>query len=149
MAKKVKEAAKAAAKAAPAAKEAKKVLTPEEKAAKKAARKEALKNRPAGQRPNSKQIDIIELENGGKVLNFAAPVRKHGSLITSVALNANGEVVSTSVVMIEGVSAKSKKGHGYLVDKMPGAGKASKAEEAEDEDANEADEDEAEEEDED
>ena len=118
MAKKVN---KEAAKAAPAAKEAAKKtkMTPEEKAAKRKARMEAIKNRPAVQRPNSKQIDVIELANGSKVLNFAAPVRKHGSLVTSVALNADGEVVSTSVVMVEGVSPKSKKGHGYLVDKIP------------------------------
>lgn len=133
MAKKVnKEAAKAAA---PAAKEAAKKakMTPEERAAKKKARMEALKNRPAGQRPNSKQIDVIELANGSKVLNFAAPVRRHGSLVTSVALNADGEVVSTSVVMVEGVSPKSKKGHGTLVDKVPGAGKKGKDDSEEEE----------------
>lgn len=32
-----------------------------EKEAKRKARMEAIKNRPAGQRPNSKQCDVIEL----------------------------------------------------------------------------------------
>lgn len=141
MAKKVN---KEVAKAAPAAKEAAKKtkMTPEEKAAKRKARMEALKNRPAVQRPNSKQIDVIELANGSKVLNFAAPVRKHGSLVTSVALNADGEVVSTSVVMVEGVSPKSKKGHGYLVDKTPGAGKKGKDDSEEEEEEEETEEEE-------
>ena len=46
------------------AKETKKAMSAEEKAAKKKARMEAIKNRPAGQRCNSKQIDVIETENG-------------------------------------------------------------------------------------
>ena len=114
-------------------KKAKKELTPEEKAAKKKARQEALKNRPAGQRPNSKQIDIIDLGNGSKVLNFAAPVRKHGSLITSVAVNSDGEVTSTSTTFIAGVSPKCKKGHGTLVPKVPGFGKHNQPEDQEEE----------------
>lgn len=111
------------------------------KAAKKAARREALKNRPAGQRPNSKQMDVIEVEGAGKVLNFASPVRKHGCLVTSVALNAAGEIVSTSVTMIEGVNIKTKKGHGFLKDGAPGFGKASKAKGQDGEDDEEEDED--------
>lgn len=116
-------------------KKAKKELTAEEKAAKKKARMEALKNRPAGQRPNSKQIDIIDLGNGSKVLNFASPVRKHGSLITSVAVNSDGEVTSTSITFIDGVSPKCKKGHGTLVPKVPGFGKNHQPEDTEEEDS--------------
>lgn len=123
------------AKAAPAALAAKgnkkKVLTAEEKAAKKKARQEALKNRPEGQRPNSKQIDIIDLGNGGKVLNFGSPVRKVGTLVTSVAIDADGNVVSTAVTLVAGVSPKVKKGHGYLVPKVPGMGKKAKGAQAE------------------
>jgi hypothetical protein len=105
----------------------KKELTAEEKKARREAMKERLKNRPEGQRPNSKQIDVITTEAGGKVINYAMPVRKLGSLITSVAYDAEGNVVSTSVVLVPGVSPKSKKGHGTLVPKVPGMGKAGKA----------------------
>lgn len=139
-----KEAAAPAAKGA--AKKTKKVLTAEEKAAKKKARMEALKNRPEGQRPNSKQIDIIDLGNGGKVLNFGSPVRKVGTLVTSVAVDADGNVVSTAVTLIAGVSPKVKKGHGTLVAKVPGMGKRGKgaaaAEEADEEEDDDEDEDE-------
>ena len=138
---------KPAAKAAPAApaKENKKKVTDAEKAARREARKEALKNRPEGQRPNSKQIDIIDLGNGGKVLNFGSPVRKVGTLVTSVALDADGNVVSTAVTLVAGVSPKVKKGHGSLVPKVPGMGKKAKgaaAEAAEDDDDEEDEEDE-------
>jgi len=136
--------AKKAAPAAPAAKKTK--MTAEEKAAKRKARMEALKNRPAGQRPNSKQVDIIDLGNGSKVLNFGAPVRKVGTLVTSVALDGEGNVVSTAVTLIPGVTVKSKKGHGTFKPGAPGMGKGSKAEEAEEE---EEEDDEEEEEDED
>lgn len=129
MATKKKEAAKAApapakGKKAPEApaKKAKKELTAEEKAAKKAARMEALKNRPEGQRPNSRQIDIIEVE-GGQVETFAYSVRKTGSIVTSILKNANGEAVSVSTVFIPGVKAKAKKGHGMLVPGVAGEGK--------------------------
>lgn len=127
---------KKAAKAAPAAaKGKKKTLSAEEKAAKRAAMKERLANRPAGQRPNSKQIDVIEIENGGKVLNFGAPVRKQGTLVTSVALDAEGNVVSTAVTLVQGVRVKTKKGHGYLQPGVPGMGKGKgAAEEADNED---------------
>ena len=125
MAKKNVKAAAAAAPAAPAAptKKGKKQLTAEEKAAKRAAMRERLANRPEGQRPNSKQIDIIDLGNGSKVLNFGSAVRKVGTLVTSVAVNSKGEVVSTALTLIEGVSPKVKKGHGSLVAKVPGMGK--------------------------
>ena len=110
-------------KAAPVAAGTKTKMTPEEKNAKRKARMEALKNRPFGQRPNSKQVDIIDLGNGSKVMNFGAPVRKVGTLVTSVAVNANGEVTSTSVVLIPGVTVKSKKGHGTFKVGAPGNGK--------------------------
>ena len=135
---------KPAAKAAPA-KENKKKVTDADKAARREARKEALKNRPEGQRPNSKQIDIIDLGNGGKVLNYGSPVRKVGTLVTSVAVDAEGNVVSTAVTLVAGVSPKVKKGHGSLVPKVPGMGKKAKGaaaeEAAEDEDDDEDDED--------
>lgn len=130
--------AKKAAPAAPAAKKTK--MTAEEKAAKRKARMEALKNRPAGQRPNSKQVDIIDLGNGSKVLNFGAPVRKIGTLVTSVALDGEGNVVSTAVTLIPGVTVKSKKGHGTFKPGAPGMGKGSKAEEAEEEEDDEEEE---------
>ena len=126
-----------AAKNAPA-KKAK--MTAEEKAAKRKARMEALKNRPAGQRPNSKQVDIIDLGNGSKVLNFGAPVRKVGTLVTSVAVDAEGNVTSTSVTLIPGVTVKAKKGHGTFKFGAPGTGKGKEAE-AEEEEEDEEDED--------
>ena len=124
-------------KAAPVSKKTK--MTPEEKAAKKKARMEAIKNRPAGQRPNSKQVDIIDLGNGSKVLNFGAPVRKVGTLVTSVALDGEGNVVSTAVTLVPGVTVKSKKGHGTFKPGAPGMGKGSKAEEAEEDSDGEGD----------
>ena len=118
MAKKTKTAAKEEV-----AKKAKKELTPEQKA-KREARKEAIKNRPAGQRPNSKQVDIIEIEGAkGKVLNFAAPVKKRGCLVTSVVVDEKGNITSSSVAMVEGVKIKTKKGHGYFQPGAPGKGK--------------------------
>lgn len=124
MAKKnAKAAAAKDAKAAKKDKKAKKELTPEQ-IAKRNARKEALKNRPAGQRPNSKQVDIIEVEGAkGKVLNFAAPVRKKGCLVTSVVVDAEGNIISTALTMVEGVSVKTKKGHGFFRFGAPGKGK--------------------------
>ena len=106
-----------AKKAAPAAKGKK--MTDEEKAAKKAARKEALKNRPAGQRTNSKQIDIIELENGQKIMTFGYPVvakRQHiGVLVTSVVLDNEGTVAGVSTNFVDGnLTIKAKKGHGVI-----------------------------------
>lgn len=145
MAKKNAKAAAAAAPAAPAApakKGGKKQLTAEEKAAKRAAMKERLANRPEGQRPNSKQIDIIDLGNGSKVLNFGSAVRKVGTLVTSVAVNSKGEVVSTALTLIEGVSPKVKKGHGSLVAKTPGMGRHASADAgAADDEGDEEDED--------
>lgn len=110
-------ATKKDAKAAKAAKEVKtSKVSAEEKAAKRKARMEALKNRPAGQRPNSKQIDVIETENG-TVKNYGHVVKAGGTIlgvmVTSVAFNAKGEVVGTSVTFVPGnVTIKAKKGHG-------------------------------------
>ena len=101
-----------------AAKKEKKVMTPEEKAAKKAARMEALKNRPAEQRPNSKQVDIIDLGDGNVIKNFGYPIKQKnthiGVLVTSIALK-NGEVVSTSTSFVPGdLTVKCKKNHGTI-----------------------------------
>lgn len=66
---------------AKAKKENKKVATDakaEEKAAKRKARMEALKNRPAEQRPNSKQVDIIQVSDNQVVKTYAMPIKvKH------------------------------------------------------------------------
>lgn len=106
---------------APAAKEAnnnkKATQTPEEKAAKRKARMEAIKNRPAEQRQNSKSIDIIPGANGTKVTNYGHPVKvgkTHlGVLVTSVATDAEGNVLSTSTAFVPGeLTIKSKKNHG-------------------------------------
>lgn len=82
--------------------------------------KEKVANRPEGQRPNSKSFDVIELSNGGKVTNYAQNVRKFGVVVTSVATDKDGNVVSTSISTVPGFSVKSKKGHGNLIPKMPG-----------------------------
>lgn len=97
----------------------KKVKDPE-KEAKRKARMEALKNRPAEQRPNSKQIDIIKLDEEGKkvVKNFGYAVKNkdgyQGVLVTSV-LEVEGTPVNTSVAFVPGnLTVKAKKGHGTI-----------------------------------
>ena len=69
-----------------------------EKEAKRKARQEALKNRPAEQRPNSKQIDIIAINDKSKVMNFGYAVKNkegyQGVVVTSV-LVTDGKPVST------------------------------------------------------
>lgn len=92
----------------------------DEKAAKRKARMEALKNRPAEQRPNSKQIDIITTENGGCVKNFGYPLKANGKhigvLVTSVAYDAEGNVLSSNTTLVPGdLTVKAKKGHGTIV----------------------------------
>ena len=93
----------------------------EEKAAKRKARMEALKNRPAEQRPNSKQVDIIQVGENQVVKTYAMPVKvKHrsiGVMVTSVAIDEEiGKVVSTSNTFIPGeLAVKVKKGHGNIV----------------------------------
>lgn len=98
----------------------KKAAPVDEKAAKRKARMEALKNRPAEQRPNSKQIDIIPTENGGCVKNFGYPLKANGKhigvLVTSVAYDANGNVLSSNVALVPGdITVKAKKNHGTIV----------------------------------
>ena len=98
----------------------KKAAPVDEKAAKRKARMEALKNRPAEQRPNSKQIDIIPTETGGCVKNFGYPLKANGKhigvLVTSVAYDANGNVLSSNVALVPGdLTVKAKKNHGTIV----------------------------------
>ena len=98
----------------------KKAASIDEKAAKRKARMEALKNRPAEQRPNSKQIDIIPTENGGCVKNFGYPLKANGKhigvLVTSVAYDAEGNVLSSNVALVPGdLTVKAKKNHGTIV----------------------------------
>lgn len=100
------------------AKETKKAMSAEEKAAKKKARLEAIKNRPAGQRCNSKQVDVIETENG-TVETWGYPVvaaRKHiGVLTTTIVKDEEGKIISTSSTWVPGdLTIKAKKGHGTI-----------------------------------
>ena len=100
--------------------ETKKKVNDPEKEAKRKARMEALKNRPAEQRPNSKQIDIIKLDEEGKkvVKNFGYAIKNkdgyQGVLVTSV-LEVGGTPVNTSVAFVPGnLTVKAKKGHGTI-----------------------------------
>lgn len=120
----------------------------DDKAAKKAARMAALKNRPEGQRPNSKQIDVIPMGDKGEVVTYGMPVRKVGTLVTAIAKDAEGNVVGVSVTLVNGVSPKSKKGHGTLVPKVPGVKKGKGDVEEADDEANEDDADKADDDDE-
>lgn len=115
----------------------KKVKDPE-KEAKRKARMEALKNRPAEQRPNSKQIDIIKLDDDGKkvVKNFGYAIKNkdgyQGVLVTSV-LEVEGTPVNTSVAFVSGnLTVKAKKGHGTIC-----APKNKKAKDDEEDDSSE------------
>ena len=116
----------------------------EEKAAKRKARMEALKNRPAEQRPNSKQVDIIQVGENQVVKTYAMPVKvKHrsiGVMVTSVAIDEEiGKVVSTSNTFIPGeLAVKVKKGHGNIVAQK--AAKGSKDVEETDSEENETEE---------
>lgn len=114
------------------AKETKKAMSAEEKAAKKKARLEAIKNRPAGQRCNSKQIDVIGTDNG-TVETWGYPVvaaRKHiGVLTTTIVKDKGGNVISTASTWVPGdLTIKAKKGHGIIT------GVKSKKEKEEEED---------------
>ena len=107
----------------------------EEKAAKRKARMEALKNRPAGQRPNSKQVDIIQVSENQEVRVYANPVKvKHrsiGVIITSVAVE-DGKVTSVSNTFVPGeLAVKVKKGHGNIVAQKAAKGHADEAEDEE------------------
>lgn len=89
-----------------------------EKEAKRKARQEALKNRPAEQRPNSKQIDVIKINEKSEVRNYGYAVKNkegyQGVVVTSV-LVTDGKPVSTSVSFVPGtLTVKSKKGHGVI-----------------------------------
>ena len=130
---------KAAKKAEPAKKAAPK-MSEEEKAAKKAARKEAIKNRPEGQRTNSKQCDVIETTKG-VVKTYAMPVKGFGVVLTVVAEDKDGNVVSTAVTTVEGYTVKTKKGHGYLKSPKVKAGKGAKEADVDDDDEEDEDED--------
>lgn len=131
---------KAAKKAEPAKKGDAKEM--DAKAAKKKARMEALKNRPEGQRTNSKQCDVIETTKG-VVKTYAMPVRGFGVVLTTVAEDKDGNVVSTAITTLAGFTVKSKKGHGALKAGTPGMGKKNKGvKEADDVDDDEEDEDE-------
>lgn len=111
-------------------------VSAEEKLAKKKARMEALKNRPAGQRCNSKQFDVIVTETG-KIETYGYVVKVKGRSVgvytTTVAYNKAGEVVSVSNSFIPGeLTIKAKKGHGVITGQKPGKG--SKGDEEEEED---------------
>lgn len=101
------------------------------------ARMEALKNRPAEQRPNSKQIDVIKINDKSEVQNYGYAVKNkegyQGVVVTSV-LVIDGKPTSTSVTFVPGnLTVKSKKGHGIICN--PKAKKAKgEEEEAGDED---------------
>nr|UWG28147.1 MAG: hypothetical protein [Bacteriophage sp.] len=109
----------------------------EAKEAKRKARMEALKNRPAEQRPNSKQIDVIKINEKSEVQNYGYAVKNkegyQGVVVTSV-LVIDGKPTSTSVTFVSGdLTVKSKKGHGIICN--PKAKKAKgEEEEAGDED---------------
>lgn len=90
----------------------------EAKAAKRKARMEALKNRPAEQRPNSKQIDVIKINEKSEVRNYGYAVKNkegyQGVVVTSV-LVIDGKPTTTSVTFVPGnLTVKSKKGHGII-----------------------------------
>ena len=130
---------KAAKKAEPAAKGDAKEM--DAKAAKKKARMEALKNRPEGQRTNSKQCDVIETTKG-VVKTYAMPVKGFGVVLTTVAEDKDGNVVSTAITTLAGYTVKSKKGHGTLKAGVPGVGKKGKGAKEEVDEDDEEDEDE-------
>ena len=118
--------------------ETKKKVKDPEKEAKRKARMEALKNRPAEQRPNSEQIDIIKLDEEGKkvVKNFGYAIKNkegyQGVLVTSV-LEVEGTPVNTSVAFVPGnLTVKAKKGHGTIC-----APKNKKAKDDEEDDSSE------------
>lgn len=90
----------------------------EAKEAKRKARMEALKNRPAEQRPNSKQIDVIKINEKSEVRNYGYAVKNkegyQGVVVTSVLI-IDGKPATTSVTFVPGnFTVKSKKGHGII-----------------------------------
>lgn len=132
-----------ATKKAVPAKEAKKEVS-QEQLAKKAARKEALKNRPAGQRPNSKQIDVIA-DGKSVVKTYGYPIRKKlghgyaGVVVTSVVFE-DGKAVAVSSTFVPGNhTVKAKKGHGTIIPYKKGDEELPEADAAEDEDEEDED----------
>lgn len=110
--------AKKNAKEAPAKETKKKAANNADKDAKRKARMEALKNRPAEQRPNSKQIDVIDLGNNSVVKNYGYALKNKegykGVLVTSVAMEGN-KVVAVGTTFVPGeFTVKSKKNHGTI-----------------------------------
>lgn len=95
-------------------------VSAEEKSAKRKARMEALKNRPAGQRPNGKQIDVILAEDGTVLVKkYATPVKVKmhsiGCMVTTVAFDKDGNPVAVAESFVPGnLVVKAKKGHGNL-----------------------------------
>ena len=84
---------------------------------------EAIKNRPEGQRCNSKQIDVIGTDNG-TVETWGYPVvaaRKHiGVLTTTIVKDKDGNVISTASTWVPGdLTIKAKKGHGIITGVKP------------------------------
>ena len=105
-----------------------------EKEAKRKARQEALKNRPAEQRPNSKQIDVIAINEKSEVRNYGYAVKNkegyQGVVVTSV-LVTDGKPISTSVSFVPGkLTVESKKNHGVICSPK---NKKNKGEESEEE----------------
>lgn len=110
--------AKKNAKEAPAKEAKKKAVNTADKEAKRKARMEALKNRPAEQRPNSKQIDVIDLGNDNVVKNFGYALKNKegykGVLVTSVAMEGD-KIVAVGTTFVAGeFTVKSKKNHGTI-----------------------------------
>lgn len=136
---------KAAKKAEPAAKDDAKKMDEkkmdEKKKARLEARKEAIKNRPEGQRTNSKQCDVVETTKG-VIKTYAMPVKGFGVVLTTVAEDKDGNVVSTAITTLAGYTVKSKKGHGFLKAGVPGVGKKGKGAKEEVDEDDEEDEDE-------
>lgn len=128
-------------KSAPVKKEKVAKMSAEEKAAKRKARMEAIKNRPAGQRCNSKQFDVIETETG-KIETYGYVVKVKGRSVgiytTTVAYNKAGEVVSVSNSFVPGeLTIKAKKGHGVIAGQKPGKGSKDEDEDDEEEEDSE------------
>lgn len=108
----------------------------EKKEAKRKARQEALKNRPAEQRPNSKQIDVIAINEKSEVRNYGYAVKNkegyQGVVVTSV-LVTDGKPISTSVSFVPGnLTVKSKKNHGVICSPKNKKNKEESEEESED-----------------
>lgn len=116
-----------------------------EKEAKRKARMEALKNRPAGQRPNGKQIDVIKISDNSEVQNFGYAIKTkkgaQGVLVTSV-LVVEGAPVNTSLLFVPGeLAIKSKKGHGIITTPKSKKEKDTDEEEVDEEETSEENED--------